>query len=129
MTENYIGKNLKYLRRKSGLKQADIRSKLGITRSTWSNYENGNTTPSINDLINFSRFFGISLDELILQDLGLKDPLPVKEYALKKVNKPVVYAMNDTITATGEPDIVYVLNEIKKLREEIDSIKNNNSKN
>ena len=123
MTENNIGKNLKYFRKKNGLKQAEIRSRLGVTRSTWSNYENGITTPAIEDLINFSRFFGITLDELVLQDLSLKDPLPVKEDTRRKINKPVVYAMNEVITATGEPNIVYVLNELKKLREEIDTIK------
>lgn len=122
MTENNIAKNLRYLRKKRGLNQADIRSKLNITRSTWSNYENGITTPAINDLIKFSRFFGITLDELILHDLNLKDPLPVKKDP-RRINTPVVYAMNDIISATGEPDIIYVLNEIKKLREEIDTIK------
>jgi transcriptional regulator with XRE-family HTH domain len=124
MTENNIAKNLRYLRKKRGLKQADIRSKLNVTRSTWSNYENGITSPAINDLIKFSRFFGITLDELILHDLNLKDPLPVKTDR-RRINTPVVYAMNEMISATGEPDIIYVLNEIKKLREEIDTIKKN----
>jgi len=128
MTENNIAKNLKYLRKKRGLKQADIRSKLSITRSTWSNYENGITTPAIDDLIKFSRFFGITLDELILHDLNLKDPLPVKNDR-RKMNTPVVYAMNDMISATGEPDIQYVLKELAKLREEVDTMKNNNTKN
>jgi transcriptional regulator with XRE-family HTH domain len=125
MTENKIAKNLKYLRKKRGLKQADIRSQLGITRSTWSNYENGITAPAIDDLINFSRFFGITLDELILQDLNLKDPLPIKEDR-RKINKPVVYAMNDLLSATAEPGIQYVLNELAKLREEVNTIKKNN---
>jgi transcriptional regulator with XRE-family HTH domain len=128
MTDNNLAKNLKYLRKKRGLNQADIRSELGITRSTWSNYENGITTPTLNDLIKFSRFFGITMDELILHDLNLKDPLPVKEDR-RRIKTPVVYAMNDIISATGEPDIQYVLKELAKLREEVDTIKNNNTKN
>lgn len=122
MNETKTAQNLKYLRKKRGLRQQQMRDVFGITRSSWSNYENGVTTPSLIDLINFSRYFGITLDELILQNLEARDPLPVK--ILKKPQpRTVVYAFNEATTATGEPDILYVLNELKRLREEISSIR------
>jgi transcriptional regulator with XRE-family HTH domain len=128
MNVNNISKNLKYLRKKNGLTQASIRSRLGFTRSTWSNYETGVTNPSIDDLINFSRFFGVTLDELILRDLEANDPQPQKSIKKKTTGKPVVYATNDIITTTAEPDITYVLKEIEKLREEVKNLRNRKQK-
>lgn len=122
MNEVKICSNLKYLRKKRDLKQYQMRDVFGITRSSWSNYENGVTTPPLIDLINFSRYFGITLDELVLHDLEARDPLPIK--ILKKPQpRTVVYALNDALTAAGETDIMYVLNELKRLREELNSIR------
>ena len=123
MNEIKTSTNLKYLRKKSGLKQHQIRNVFNITRSTWSNYENGITTPSVIDLINFSRYFGISLDELVLHDLEARDPNPMMVIK-KSIPRRVIYAFNEALTAASEPDIQYVIDEIKRLREEINTIKN-----
>lgn len=123
MGTNNISKNLKYLRKKQGLTQLKLRSSLGITRSTWSNYENGLTTPSIEDLIKFSIFFGISLDDLIIHDLGSMNPLPQKlpkKISNSKLNQ---YSKNDAITIVSEPQIVYLMEEIKKLQQDVNMIK------
>jgi transcriptional regulator with XRE-family HTH domain len=72
-------KNLRYLRKKSGLKQDDMLGYLRITRSTWSNYEIGHTIPKLVEILNISRFFGITLDELVVQDLESDEPLPRKK--------------------------------------------------
>jgi transcriptional regulator with XRE-family HTH domain len=122
MNEIKTSVNLKYLRRKIGLKQHQIRNIFNITRSTWSNYENGVTTPSVIDLINFSRYFGISLDELILHDLESRDPSPLT-VVKKSIPRRVLYAFNDAMSAAAEPDIQYVLDEIKRLRDEIKTLK------
>ena len=123
-----ISKNLKYLRKKKGLTQLQLRSDLGFTRSTWSNYENGLTNPSIDDLVAFSNFFGVSLDELILHDLEVRNPLPEKPGKRKSAHQPVTYADNETNTYSSEPDIVYVLKELKKLMEEVNMIKDGKEK-
>ena len=121
---NNFPKNLRYLRRKKGLLQTEMQSCLGISRTTWSNYENGKTNPSVEDLVRFSSFFGITLDELILYDL------PGNELSVnnRKPARPVIYQTNDTVTATAEPDMQYVLQEIKKLREEVNTIKGKKKK-
>lgn len=50
------------MRKKKGLTQQQLADKLGVTRSTVSNYEIGRRRPSIQDLINLSNIFGVHLD-------------------------------------------------------------------
>jgi len=116
---NNFPKNLRYLRKKSGLKQEDMLGYLRITRSTWSNYEIGFTNPKLNEIVNISKFFGVTLDELVMQDLESEDPLPKK----KGQRKPREYPMQDKISMVAEPDMIYVLKQLKSLRDEIKSIK------
>lgn len=121
--ENFA-KNLKYLRKKSMLKQDDMLDYLRISRSTWSNYEIGHTCPKLNDIVNISKFFGVTLDELVMEDLELEDPLPIK----KGQRKPREYPTPDKISMVAEPDIVYLMKTLNHLRDEIKSIKGESSK-
>lgn len=41
----------------------------GISRATWSNYENENTEPSLVQLVDIAKFFRISIDVLLLHDI------------------------------------------------------------
>lgn len=65
-----IAINLKFLRRKKGLKQNDMQVELGISRSTWSNYENGFTKPDIDTIIRISDYFVIDCDTLLRVNLN-----------------------------------------------------------
>ncbi|MGD1959114.1 MAG: helix-turn-helix domain-containing protein [Fulvivirga sp.] len=65
--KNAFGKNLKNLRETHNLKQKDLEPILGITRGQVSNYENGVSDPNLDVLIKLAQYFGISLDELILE--------------------------------------------------------------
>lgn len=112
-------KNLRYLRKKCGLKQDDMLGYLRITRSTWSNYEIGHTIPKLVEIINISKFFGITLDELVVQDLESDAPLPRK----KGQRQPREYPISEKITKAAEPDIIYVLQELDRLRDEVRSLK------
>lgn len=56
---------VKMLRKKESLKQVDLAKKLGIDRSSISNYENGNRTPSPDFLISLSEHFNVSIDFLL----------------------------------------------------------------
>lgn len=53
------------LRRKAGLSQEDLGYKLNVTRQTVSKWELGQTTPEMDKLIEMSKIFNISVDELI----------------------------------------------------------------
>ena len=60
--ENAVGENIRRLRMRNQLKQADLAQKLNISRQSLSAYERG--LPDIYLLIEIADFFRISLDEL-----------------------------------------------------------------
>lgn len=64
---NTLSTNLKALRAKKGYKQAEIADFVGVTVSTWSNYEVGKSEPNLEVLVKISKFFGISVDELLAE--------------------------------------------------------------
>src|SRR4051812_4343500 len=64
------GKNLKYLRKLRGWTQEEFASKLKIKRSLLGAYEEERAEPSIEVLEAVSSIFKMTLDELLLQDVG-----------------------------------------------------------
>lgn len=48
-----------------GLSQVQLAKKLGVTKQTISNWENGNILPSIDMIIKISEFFRLSTDYLL----------------------------------------------------------------
>ena len=52
------------LRKKAGLSQEELGYKLNVTRQTVSKWELGQTTPEMDKLIEISKIFNISVDEL-----------------------------------------------------------------
>jgi transcriptional regulator with XRE-family HTH domain len=60
--------NLKELRQKRGLKQAEIADLMGTTDKNWSSYERGITEPNIAALVKIAKIFGVSVDTLIGAD-------------------------------------------------------------
>lgn len=52
------------LRKENGLSQEELGYKLNVTRQTVSKWELGQTTPEMDKLIEISKIFGMSLDEL-----------------------------------------------------------------
>ena len=79
-----IGNNLKLLRKRKGESQEETASNLGLTRSSYSGYENGVAEPNLETLIKCSEYFDVSLDRLIKEDL---DQLTEKEWS--KVDKGI----------------------------------------
>ncbi len=53
------------LRKKAGLSQEELGYKLNVTRQTISKWELGQTTPEMDKLLETSRIFGISVDDLL----------------------------------------------------------------
>ena len=64
------GKNLKSLRKHKGMSQEEIAQALSMNRSTYSGYENGVALPNIENLISFSEYFKISIDDLVKKDFS-----------------------------------------------------------
>jgi len=67
---NYFASNIKFLRNRKGLQQAEICNLIGFKQSTWSGYESGFSKPNFNDLLKIIEFFEVSASELLEIDLS-----------------------------------------------------------
>lgn len=63
-----IGNRLYQYRRKSGLSQEELAAKLGVSRQAVSKWERAEAEPDTDNLINLSKIYGVTLDELINTD-------------------------------------------------------------
>lgn len=84
-----FSENLINLRKSKGMSQEDLARSLDVTRQTVSKWELDQTVPDMNKLIEISKLFEISLDELInnMQNLNSKDKY--RESAVEKNNKKI----------------------------------------
>ena len=62
--------NLRMLRKKKDMRQADVADAIGIARGTYASYESGITPPTDN-LVRIAQYYGVSTDYL----LGLTDKI------------------------------------------------------
>lgn len=65
---NDVARNLKRIRERRGMSQETVAAQLHTTRQTISNWERGQTNPSIDDLMKLAEFFQVGVDELIYPD-------------------------------------------------------------
>ena len=59
---------LKQLRNKRGLSQAEVASRLAISRAAYTNIENGKRDPDTQTLINLADLLGVSMDAIFGRD-------------------------------------------------------------
>ena len=69
MSNIQLANNLRFLRTKHKLTQDDLSSLLNISRQAYSNNETRKRTPDLDSLLHISRFYRISIDELVLDNL------------------------------------------------------------
>ena len=67
---NYFASNIKFLRKRKGLQQAEICSLIEFKQSTWSGYESNFSKPNFKDLLKIIEFFEVSASELLEMDLS-----------------------------------------------------------
>lgn len=66
-----LSNNLKYLRKRNGYRQEDMAKLLGYKdKSSYCLIENGITQVSVDNLVNLSEFFGVTVDDLLKKDLS-----------------------------------------------------------
>lgn len=66
-----IGTNIKLLRKRMGKSQEEVATIFGLTRSSYSGYENGVADPGIETLIQVSDYYHVPLDTLMRKDFNL----------------------------------------------------------
>lgn len=62
--------NLKYLRKSRKLNQDELGRTLNISRQAYSNYENNKRTPDLDTLMSLSKYYQVTLDQLVNYDLS-----------------------------------------------------------
>lgn len=63
-----LGNNIKLLRKRRKKSQEEVAGDLGLTRSSYSGYENGIAEPGIETLISLSEYYGVPLDHMMKRD-------------------------------------------------------------
>lgn len=84
-----FGKNLAYFRKLADLSQAEMAKQLGVPQSTYSGWETGTRKIQLSTIIQLSKFFGKSPDELIgskrLDNLDAKN-----DFSLSSLEKDII---------------------------------------
>ena len=125
---HFLGKNIRYLRKRSLQKQDDLALLVDKGQTTIGNWENGVSEPCLDDLIILSNFFGIPIDTLLKTDLALS----IRQMEESAGNDPEregtvsVYDHEGVLSVVNEKTedpLSPILEEIKTIREEIEVIK------
>lgn len=96
-----LKENLRFLRRKAGLTQADLAKKLHIQQYNISEYEIGRIEPNIQTLIKFADVFNVSIDFLVgrksHEDDGTEIETNVNDYISQMQIDKHLISINDAI--------------------------------
>lgn len=84
-----FSEKLENLRKSKGMSQEVLAQKLNVTRQTVSKWELDQTTPDMNKLIEISKIFEISLDELVNNIETSNSDNTYKESSIEKNNKKI----------------------------------------
>lgn len=79
-----VNRNLKFLRVQQGFTQKQLAEKLGLKQAAVGAYEEERSTPPVTCLVEISRIFGVSIDNLVNKDLS---HLPQKEWKSKSASR------------------------------------------
>ena len=115
---HYLGKNIRHLRKQMSKTQSEIASLIKKGQTTIGNWENGISEPNLEELLILSNFFDIPLDTLIRVDLAATVP-PHRQ----GMNAGLQYDHSPEppmVVREKDDKLIYVLQEIKSLREEME---------
>jgi len=68
-TMSRLSKNIRFLRKKAGLTQAELADKLGIKRAMISTYEEARSEPKLITLQHIAKFFGYNIHQLVEENI------------------------------------------------------------
>ena len=71
-----FGEKLQRLRRREGLSQEQLAASLGVSRQAVSKWELGEAVPGTENVVEISRQFGVSTDDLLLAERDLPPAAP-----------------------------------------------------
>ncbi|WP_064965994.1 XRE family transcriptional regulator [Tenacibaculum ovolyticum] len=90
-----LSKNIKHLRTLKKLTQEALAEKLSVTRSRISSYEENRSSPTIEFLIDFSKYFKLPIDIIVKNDLTKAKDVSFIEVGNKRVLFPIAIDDNN----------------------------------
>lgn len=85
-----LGARLAVLRKEQGLSQQALADQLGIAQQTLAHYEVGRARPPVSLMPEFSRIFGVAVDELLGQPAraaGKRGPAPKLQQQMERISR------------------------------------------
>lgn len=82
-----LATQIKTVRKQLNLTQEDVSNHLGISRVSVTQWENGQTTPSVSRLRKLAAFFGITLEDLLGDNSNIISSVTPKEKQKRNSNK------------------------------------------
>lgn len=82
-----FNEKLRYLRKINNMSQEELAGKLTVSRQAVSRWETGDTMPDAETLLQLSKVFGVSIDNLLKDDLDVDDntTVPVNDDAKNRL--------------------------------------------
>ncbi|NBH14090.1 XRE family transcriptional regulator [Lachnospiraceae bacterium] len=120
-----LGNHLFQARRKKGLSQEEVAERLGISRQTVSKWETDETLPDICQSKRLAVLYGLSLDELVEFDVGIKEIQEVidstSEEASDKIDWTKAWSKKYPVLARyqGEIDTVCYMEKLEKMLDDL----------
>ena len=103
-----ISEVIKQARVEANLSQEAAAEKIGVSRQTLSNWENGKNYPDITSVIALSDTYGISLDSLMKGDEKMKQHLEESAYIKKSSKQVIATIIAITIALAGTAFIIII---------------------
>ena len=88
MKQMRLNENIRVLRKKMGLGQEALASRLGVTVQAVSKWETGGSMPDITLLPEIAGFFGVTLDDLYFADLSAETVPQPETAAVAEIDRP-----------------------------------------
>ncbi len=79
-----FGEKLKSARIKADLTQEAVAKRIGVSRQSLSNWENDRTYPDLASVLKLSDLYGLSLDDLLREDMELRRKMEERKENVKK---------------------------------------------
>ena len=86
----YLHEKLKMLRQRHYYTQQEIADRLGVTRSTVSNFEIGRRKPEVDVLEKLAAIYGVDLNYFATQPMNANDLIELVERAENIFNNPAI---------------------------------------
>ena len=101
---NFLGSNLRLLRKNKGFTQEQLAGKIGTKRSLIGAYEEGRIEPKLQTILNICHYFNVSIDSLINENLS-----KVKKAALQDIKGRQLRILPITVNKQDEKELCTIV--------------------